>query len=76
MSPFSRKKVYGGEERRRAAPIDEVIRTLNPTIIGWCNYVKTQVSKKAFQRLDDLLWHKMYQWAKRKHNTKTAAWIL
>jgi len=63
-------------ERRRAATIDEVIRTLNPTIIGWCNYVKTQVSKKAFQRLDDLLWHKMYQWAKRKHNTKTAAWIL
>jgi RNA-directed DNA polymerase len=63
-------------ERRRAATIDEVIRTLNPTIIGWGNYVKTQVSKKAFQRLDDLLWHKMYQWAKRKHNTKTAAWIL
>jgi len=26
-------------ERRRAATIDEVIRTLNPTIIGWCNYV-------------------------------------
>ena len=63
-------------ERRRAATIDDVIRTLNPTIIGWCNDVKTQVSKKAFQRLDDLLWHKMYQWAKRKHNTKTAAWIL
>ncbi len=59
-----------------AATIDEVIRTLNLKIIGWSNYFKTQVSKKAFQRLDDQLWHKMYRWAKRKHNTKNAKWTL
>src|SRR6266436_6337313 len=47
-------------ERMRAATIDEVIRTLNLKIIGWSNYFKTQVSKKAFKRLDDQLWHKMY----------------
>ncbi len=37
-------------ERMKAATIDEVIRTLNLKIIGWSNYFRTQVSKKAFQR--------------------------
>jgi RNA-directed DNA polymerase len=63
-------------ERMQAAPIDEVRRTLNPKIVGWSNYFRTQVSKKAFHRLDDLLWHKMLGWAKRKHNKKSTTWIL
>jgi RNA-directed DNA polymerase len=63
-------------ERMKAATIDEVIRTLNPKIVGWSNYFRTQVSKKAFHRLDDLLWHKMLGWAKRKHNKKSTTWIL
>jgi hypothetical protein len=63
-------------ERRRAATLDEGLSTLSPTIIGWCNAVTTPGSKKAFQRFDALLWHKMYQGAQRKHNTTTAAWIL
>src|SRR3989441_7656985 len=63
-------------ERMQAATIDEVIRTLNPKIVGWSNSCRTQVSKKAFHRLDDLLWHKMLGWAKRKHHKKSTAWIL
>src|SRR5262249_42623771 len=63
-------------ERMKAAPIEEVIRTLNPKIVGWSNYCRTQVSTKAFHRLDDLLWHKMLGWAKRKHNKKSTTWIL
>jgi hypothetical protein len=62
-------------ERMQAATIDAVIRTLNPKIVGWSNYFRTQVSKKAFHRLDDLLWHKMLGWAKRKHNKKSTALI-
>src|SRR5713101_4518701 len=63
-------------ERMKAATIDAVIRTLNPKIVGWSNYFRTPVSKKAFHRLDDLLWHKMLGWAKRKHNKKSTTWIL
>ena len=37
-------------ERMRAATIDNVIGALNPKIIGWCNYYKSEVSSEAFQK--------------------------
>src|SRR5712691_6882125 len=58
-------------ERMKAATPDEVIKMLNPKIVGWSNYFKTEVSSQAFQRLDNLLWQKLYRWAKRKHSNKT-----
>ena len=58
-------------ERMKAATPDEVIKMLNPKIVGWSNYFKTEVSTKAFQRLDNLLWQKLYRWAKRRHSIKT-----
>src|SRR5713226_9035206 len=54
-------------ERMKAATIDEVIRAINPKIIGWCNYYKNEVSKRAFQKLEHMLWYKIFSWAKRKH---------
>jgi RNA-directed DNA polymerase len=63
-------------ERMRAATLDQVIGALNRQIVGWCHYYKTQVSTEAFSRLDYLLWHKIYRWAKRKHPHKSAAWLL
>jgi RNA-directed DNA polymerase len=62
-------------ERMKAATIDEVIRTLNPQMVGWSNYFRTQVSKKAFHRLDDLLWPKRLGWAKRQHNKQSTTGI-
>ncbi len=61
-------------ERMRAATIDNVIGALNPKIIGWCNYYKSEVSSEAFQKLENMLWHKLFNWAKRKHPTKSADW--
>ena len=63
-------------ERMKAATPDEVIKMLNPKIVGWSNYFKTEVSTKAFQRLDHLLWQKLYRWAKRKHSNKSAHWVV
>ena len=63
-------------DRMKAATLDDVIRMLNPKIAGWCAYFKTEVSSQAFQRLDNLLWHKIYRWAKRKHSRKSAAWVV
>ena len=62
-------------EGLKAAPIDEVIRALNPTIVGWCNYYKNAVSTRAFQKLDHMLWYKIFSWAKRKHPKKSAKWV-
>ena len=60
----------------RATTLDQVIGALNRKIVGWCHYDKTQVSTEAFSRLDNLLWHKIYRWAQRKHSQKSAQWIL
>ena len=62
-------------EGMKAAPIDDVIRALNPTIVGWCNYYKNAVSTRAFQKLDHMLWYKIFSWAKRKHPQKSAKWV-
>src|SRR5712692_3228359 len=63
-------------ERMKATTLDDVIRMINPKIAGWCAYFKTEVSSQAFQRLDNLLWHKIYRWAKRKHSKKSADWVV
>jgi RNA-directed DNA polymerase len=62
-------------DRMKAATLDDVIRMLHPKIAGWWAYCKTEVSSHAVQRLDHLLWHKRYGWAKRKHSRKSAAWV-
>ena len=60
----------------KATTLDDVIRMLNPKIAGWCAYFKTDVSSQAFQRLDNLLWHKISRWAQRQHSRKRAAWVV
>jgi RNA-directed DNA polymerase len=70
------KGLATGIERMKAATPDEVIKMLNPKIVGWSNYFKTEVSTRAFQRLDNLLWQKLYRWAKRKHSNKSAHWVV
>ncbi len=62
-------------EGMKAATTDDVIRALNPKIIGWCNYYRNAVSTKAFQKLDHMLWYKIFSWAKRKHPKKSAEWV-
>ena len=60
----------------KATTLDDVRRIMNPKIAGWCAYFTTAVSAHAFQRLDNLLWHTIYRWAKRKHSRKSAAWVV
>jgi RNA-directed DNA polymerase len=62
-------------ERMKAATIDDVIRAINPKIMGWSNYYKNQVSKEVFNKIDHMLWYKMFNWAKRKHLRKSANWV-
>jgi RNA-directed DNA polymerase len=62
-------------EGMQAATTDDVIRALNPKIVGWCNYYKNAVSTRAFQKLDHMLWYKIFSWAQRKHPKKSAEWV-
>jgi len=58
------------------APQKALIKTLNPIIRGWCNYYRTVCSARLFQKVDAVLYHILYCWAKRRHPNKGARWVV
>ena len=79
----SRKNV-----RTFLAKIDEVIRhagghrtagrlieQLNPKIRGWALYHRHASSARIFARVDDVIFRKLWRWARRRHRQKSAAWV-
>jgi RNA-directed DNA polymerase len=61
-------------QRRQATP-SQIIGDLGPVIRGWANYYRHGASKHAFHTADHHVHAKLWRWAKRRHPTKTAAWI-
>jgi RNA-directed DNA polymerase len=61
-------------QHRQATP-SQIIGDLAPLIRGWTNYYRHGASKHAFHRADHHVQAKLWRWAKRRHPTKTAAWI-
>lgn len=53
----------------------ETIKELNSKIVGWCNYHKHNVSSKTFKKLDCFLFDQLVRWARRRHPSKSWAWI-
>ena len=54
---------------------ETLIRLLNPKIIGWANYYRCGASSKTFQKVDNQIFQKLWQWAKRRHPKKGKRWI-
>lgn len=54
---------------------ETLIRLLNPKITGWTNYYRCGASSRTFQRVDDQIFRKLWQWAKRRHPKKGKRWI-
>jgi RNA-directed DNA polymerase len=61
-------------QHRQAMP-SQVIGDLAPIIRGWANYYRHGASKRAFHWADHHVNAKLRRWAKRRHPTKTAAWL-
>jgi RNA-directed DNA polymerase len=62
-------------KQMKAAPQDAVIRKLNTIIKGWSNYFRIGVSSDIFNKLDHLMWEKLWAWSKRRHPNKSRKWI-
>ncbi|NEP85280.1 MAG: RNA-dependent DNA polymerase, partial [Okeania sp. SIO3B3] len=62
-------------DSHKAAPVRALIAKLNPVIKGWANYFSTVVSKKVFNRMDMLLWKRLWRWVSRRHPNKSAKWV-
>ena len=53
----------------------ELIDWLNPKIRGWANYHRHVVSKRDFQRVDHVIFIRLWQWARRRHPEKSLGWL-
>jgi len=52
-----------------------LIVQLNPIIRGWANYHRNAVSKRIFNHVDNQIFKKLWQWARRRHPKKLAGWV-
>ena len=52
-----------------------LIGKLIPIIRGWSNYQSPWNSSKAFKKLTNLMWNRLWRWGKRRHPNKGKKWI-
>jgi RNA-directed DNA polymerase len=53
----------------------QLIERLNPKIRGWALYHRHASSARTFARVDDVIFQKLWRWARRRHGKKSAAWV-
>jgi RNA-directed DNA polymerase len=53
----------------------QLIQQLNPKIRGWALYHRHASSARTFARVDDVIFKKLWRWARRRHRGKSAAWV-
>ncbi len=69
------KKVAEIINKYKGKSQSSLISKLNPIIRGWCNYYATVVSQKVYERIDRLMFWKLYKWGIRRHRNKGRKWI-
>jgi len=62
-------------KKNRHVKTDRLIGLLNPMIRGWTNYFRHVVSKETFAKLDSLIWSSVWNWAVKRHPTKSRQWV-
>jgi len=62
-------------KKNRAAKTENLIRQLNPKLIGWANYYRPYCSKKTFGYIEAQLFPLLWRWAERRHHRKGKQWI-
>jgi RNA-directed DNA polymerase len=74
VKTFYRKvaETIGGNKTVKQA---DLIRKLNPMLRGWAQYHQPVVAKQAYNRMDHLVFQRLWRWAKRRHSNKKAEWI-
>ncbi|CAN7404483.1 group II intron reverse transcriptase/maturase [Pseudomonas brassicacearum] len=59
----------------KTARQQDLIRQLNPLLRGWALYHQPVVTKKAYSRMDNSIFHALWRWAKRRHPNKSLEWV-
>jgi RNA-directed DNA polymerase len=69
------EKVRKLVRQHRGASQVNLIGQLNPVIRGWVNYHRHVVALQTFKRVETVLWHILWRWAKGRHPGRTHRWI-
>lgn len=62
-------------KENRSISSAKLIKILTPIIRGWCNYHRKIISSRAFAKLDSIVFRAIWNWAKRRHTTRSKGWI-
>ncbi len=54
----------------------DLIGQLNPVIRGWANYHRHIVAKQTFKKVECVLWHSLWRWARHRHPGKGSRWLI
>jgi RNA-directed DNA polymerase len=68
-------KVRTTLRRLKTAPVEAVIRQLNPIIQGWTRYHRHVCSKATYAKADRDIFVGLWQWAKRRHPKQSRQWV-
>ena len=61
-------------KRHRGLSQGALIAALNPVIVGWANYHRSNAASRTFAYLDSVLHWQLRRWAKRRHPNKSRQW--
>jgi len=60
-------KVRSFTRRGRHRTLADLLRRLNPTLRGWCNYFRHGVSKRTFSYVDHYAFWRVLGWLRKRH---------
>ncbi|MEX3762363.1 group II intron reverse transcriptase/maturase [Paraburkholderia phenoliruptrix] len=69
------RKVSETISGNKAVRQEDLIRLLNPMLRGWAQYHSPVVAKQAYNRLEHLVFRRLWWWSKRRHPQKNARWV-
>ncbi len=69
-------KVRGLIRANRASSQADLIYALNRVLRGWVMYHRHVVATRTFRKVELVLWHLLWRWARRRHSNKNADWRL
>jgi len=62
-------------KRYREFQQSALIAALNPVIVGWACYHRSNVASRTFAYLDSVLYWQLRRWARRRHPNKSRKWV-
>ena len=69
------RNIRGTIKSNPTAKTENLIRILNPKIIGWANFFRHVVSKETYGYVDHQISQALWRWACRRHHNHCKGWI-